>query len=691
MVIVLRVWFFGVMLILLASCSTGTAIDYKAEGGVLDLRGWNQSEEKIVSLDGEWEFYWKSLDGPGQDKDASSYLHTPGSWQLENEELPHHGYATYRLKVLLPDNQGVYGLYVPSMYSAYQMWVDNEMLASSGQVGTSRADMAPRHLPKTVYFESGDTEVDIWIHVSDFYQRKTGWTEPIQLGSSAVIQAKRDQNVTTEMIFIVSLGAMALYHFGLFAMRPQHRTALYFGGTCAAIMVRTLLLGEVLLMHFLPWLNWEFSLKLEYWSPSVAVLCFILYIDSQFKGEMRNRSKRLLIGALMAFNVFVLLTPARIFTEMMIVLQALCTFGLFYLIIILWKAFYHKKCGAGLHVAAMSFLFVFVIMDILYYNEIIATGETVSIGLFAYLIAQSFYLSREYTNALRQSEALSAHLQKVNQTLEEQVEVRTGKLVKANESLRKANDQLFNMHKARRELMTNISHELNTPLTSIQGYIKAMIDRVVEPGNPKYLELVYNKTVFLDKLIEDLRELSKLDAKTITYQLERTDIAEFMSRLSASYYPEMEKAGIAMRFVNSLSNDADKTYMVELDHIRMEQVISNLLYNAEKFTLPGGRVELELTFDRENHNVCIFVHDTGAGIKKQDLPYVFHRFYKGTVNTHPEEGGGLGLAICKEIVAGHGGHMGVESIEGEGSSFCFTLPVQEIVPSSDSKAQMMEK
>ncbi|WP_158737198.1 cell wall metabolism sensor histidine kinase WalK [Alteribacillus sp. YIM 98480] len=682
-----------IVLLSTAACSTQTTTDVhqEAKQGSLDLRNWDMETKETVHLDGEWLFQWNEFQDPENDYFVKpEYINTPGSWhnKMEEDQLPHRGYATYRLRVLLPDNDNVLGLYIPSISTAYKMWVDGELLASNGKVGTNHSEMEPRHYPQIVYFQAESSEMDIVIHVSDFHQRKAGWANAFQLGSPEAIQQLREQKVAKEIIFVVSLAVMALYHFGLYLLRPQDRSALYFGGICAAVAVRTLLLGEVLLIRFAPWINWEFSLKLEYWGASFGMIFLILFIQSQYKKEMQKGIRNLLLGALTGFSIFILFTPARIFTEAMVLLQLLASLGIAYLIYVLFKALIRKRKGAVLHAVAMSVLFVFVINDILYYNQIVSTGETVSLGLFIYLFAQSFHLSSVFTDALTQSEKLSSRLKNINQTLEEKVHERTKKLVKANNDLKEANARLSKMHKTRRELMSNISHELNTPLTSIQGYVKAMLDNIVDRSNPKYLHLVYNKTIFLGKIIEDLRELAKLESGTISYQFEKTYIVSFIQNLASTYQSEIEKTGLQMIFINNLPGK-ERDFLVSIDQIRIEQVFTNLLFNAKKFTPSDGQIIIELALinDDKGNEAGVFIHDTGTGINKDDLPYVFHRFYRGGVMENRKgEGVGLGLAISKEIIRGHGGTIGVNSEERQGSTFYFTFSL--ISDPSSSLVQM---
>ncbi|RSL34794.1 hypothetical protein D7Z54_02850 [Salibacterium salarium] len=652
----------------------------QAEQGVLNLQGTTMQQDDTYILDGEWEFYWERLMEPSEldDIQPNVFLNTPGNWYDDNGQFSNHGYATYRLKILLPDEQDekVLGMHIPDMNTAYTIWANGKELASNGEVGTSQSEMQPKHHPNVIYFKT-DKALNLVVQVSDFHQRKSGWSDSIHIGHPEAIQNMRDANVAMEVFFVASLLMMGLYHIGIFILRPKDKSTLYFGGVCLAISMRTLLLGEVLLVRFIPSINWELSLKLEYLGSCLGMIFFLLFIYTQYREDMNNRVRNILLLFFVGFAAFILITPARIYTEAMVVLQFFSGSALVYLIFVLIKALRKKRRGALLHITAMIILLFFVLNDILYYNHVLNTGETVSLGLLTYLFAQSFILSNVFTRALNQSEQLSKRLEIVNQTLEVKVEQRTQKLSETNRELEQANKRLENMYKSRQEMMSNISHELGTPLTSIQGYIKGMMDGVVDRNHPKYLQLVYNKTLFLRQIIQDLRELARLESDKMKYRFVRESIGTFVQSLAAGYRHEIERKDIRFYFDNQLDSDE---VMVSLDHIRMEQVITNLLFNARKFTPSGGRIKMVLsTIIQENESmVKIAVHDTGNGIQKDELPKVFDRFYKGKSNENrSKEGVGLGLAICAEIVRAHGGKMGADSQEAEGSTFYFTLPILE--------------
>jgi signal transduction histidine kinase len=222
-------------------------------------------------------------------------------------------------------------------------------------------------------------------------------------------------------------------------------------------------------------------------------------------------------------------------------------------------------------------------------------------------------------------------------------------------------------------------------MTSIQGYLQAMIDGVVKMGDPKYIRMILEKTRIVNRLTRELLDLSKLEAQQVVFSFKPVGEAEFI-HLFTDYEAEVQAQGL--RFVvNPVENMPDnRTFSVQADKFRIGQVIGNMVSNALKFTPPGGSLAVTMemsvsgTGAGNSGTLKVRLTDTGAGIDEQSLPFLFDRFYKGTGKAKEGmEGSGLGLAIAKEIILQHGGTIGVDSIQDEGSAFYFTLPA-ELLP-----------
>jgi signal transduction histidine kinase len=206
----------------------------------------------------------------------------------------------------------------------------------------------------------------------------------------------------------------------------------------------------------------------------------------------------------------------------------------------------------------------------------------------------------------------------------------------------------------RKMLIGSISHDLKTPVTSIKGYVEGILDGVA--GSPekieKYLKTISLKAEQVDRLIDDLVLFSKLDLKQISFQMERTNIGEYLGRCLAENKPEPEREGITFRFTNELRHER----FVLFDQEQMKRVIMNIIGNSKKY-LHQGQGEIHILLRETKTSVIMEFRDNGCGIGEKDLPHVFERFYRADHARTGIKGSGLGLAISKQIVEGNNGRI----------------------------------
>jgi len=222
----------------------------------------------------------------------------------------------------------------------------------------------------------------------------------------------------------------------------------------------------------------------------------------------------------------------------------------------------------------------------------------------------------------------------------------------------------------RRDLIGNISHDLRSPLASIQGYLETMVlkdPQLSAEERRAYLRVSLRNTAHLQRLVEELLELAKLDARQVQLRTEPLQIAELAQDVALKLAPEAQGAGISL----TVEPGGDLP-LVTGDVGMIERVLTNLIENALRFTPAGGAVRAIL--DGEPQAVRVTVADTGSGIAPEDLPHVFERFYRADKSRDRTSGGaGLGLAIARQIVELHGSSLEVQSRPGEGARFSFVL------------------
>lgn len=230
-----------------------------------------------------------------------------------------------------------------------------------------------------------------------------------------------------------------------------------------------------------------------------------------------------------------------------------------------------------------------------------------------------------------------------------------------------------NLDQMKKDFIANVSHELRTPISLLQGYTESIVDGIVtEPEEIRdSLSIVLDETKRLNRLVNELLNVARMDAEGLTVNKEVQPIKPLLSKIQMKYRQQAHDLEIDM---NLLPN-VDETPW-EYDADRIDQVLTNLIDNATRYTKPGDKISI-MTSEDDNYQI-LYVKDTGSGIAPEHLDLVFDRFYKVEASrTRGKQGTGLGLFICKMIIEEHGGNISVESTLGKGTTFIIKLPKPE--------------
>jgi signal transduction histidine kinase len=224
----------------------------------------------------------------------------------------------------------------------------------------------------------------------------------------------------------------------------------------------------------------------------------------------------------------------------------------------------------------------------------------------------------------------------------------------------------------RRELVANVSHDLRTPLTSLQGYLETLLlkeGQLSAQEQRSYLEIATRQSERLGKLVGELFELAKLDAQVTALNVEPFALAELVQDVAQRFQLAAQQQGVELRVEHP-----PQLPFVHADIGLIERVLANFIENALRYTPTGGRITLTLTPGVDT--VKLGITDTGCGIPPEDLPHIFERFYRVEKTRQEHNGGaGLGLAIAKRILDLHGSTIAVHSVSNHGTVFSFELGI----------------
>jgi len=665
-------------LLLLLSCNNSESKRPIARGGLLDLREWDFSQNGPIDLNGEWEFYWEKFVRPGEiEKKRLEHLAAivPSRWNEitdSGKKLGSEGYATYRLRILLPATAHGLAIHADGAQTSYRVFWNGKEIASQGVVSASPEDARPRYGAVTVGIDSAPvSELIVW--ASNYHHRNGGLIAPVSLGLSTDLIRARNYARLRDAFLIGTLLIMALYHFSLYLGRRKDTSGLWFAFLCLSMVVRLTVTGERLIVQEFPDWPWELFLKLEYLSFYLSVLVGVLFMGAVLPLEIGKYAKRATIAVCLPACAIVLVTYARFYTQTIVPFQIFTLGAGIYGTAAMVRAIYRGRPGARLMLAGWIFFFLTIAYDIITNLVWKRLGNTTPIGLFFFVFSQASVLSGLIAMAFANSEELSENLEKKVEERTSELELARaeadsarleveGLLVVAED----ARAKLAEADRAKTSFFQNISHELRTPLTLIAGPVDSARRRG-ESLDEAAMNMVAANARRMQRLVNQLLDLQKITAGKMEVDRVAMDIGSFLRAACESFAPFAETRGIRIK-----DEIATPLPGIFADVDKIDKCIYNYVSNALKFTAVGGTITLRATSD--GGRIRVAVEDTGTGIPADKISGLFTRFgHSESSLTREQEGTGLGLSLVKELIELHGGSVGVESKVGLGSIFWFEI------------------
>ena len=674
-------------LLLFPACSNDSSEDNPptAIKGVLNLMGWDLDKDGPVNLVGEWEFYWKkhlvSKDFRNGDMPVrTGFIKMPGYWNgyvVDGKALSGDGYATYRLNIVTNEQTGNFAIKLRDISAAFNLYVNEKKLCSTGIAGKSFETTAPGSLPKVLDLISEGNRIEIILQISNFHHRLGGPWEVIRFGRAKDVWEVREKSLAFDLILFGCILIMGFYHLGLFALRRNERSTLYFGLFCFIIALRLLITGERYLLYFFPGIGWELMYKLEYLSFYLAVPVFVMFVHSLFFHEFSKLILRTIQFVGIIFSIIVMVTPTRIFSHTVQFYQiftiASCVYGIFVLCLSSFK----KREGAIIVLLGSLILFLTVINDVLYSTTTIHTGYFAPFGLFIFIYAQAFILSLRFSKSFNLIELQRKELQETNISYQHEMAERR----QVEETLRESEEKLFRSKKMESLglLAGGVAHDLNNVLSGIVSYPELILMDLPENSklrNP--IETMQDAGNRATAIVQDLLTVARGAAIT-KEPLNLNDIIR--DYLNSPEFKKLEQfypsVAIKTNFDTNLLNIGGSDV-----HIR--KVVMNLMSNAIEAIEGSGNVTISTEnryverplrgYDDVNigEYIVLAVSDDGTGISSDDLKRIFEPFY--TKKIMGRSGTGLGLAVVWNVVQDHKGYIDLKTDE-HGTTFELYLPI----------------
>lgn len=479
-------------IILLSSCSDVPRKPIEAKNGAIDLSTWLFEADGSAPLGGEWELYWqnylKSADFEQEKK--KTIVRVPDSWT--NYGLPAAGYATYRLKVKVPQkyvNTTLLAVKTPFIATTYAFFIQDKLVSQVRKMGTSAQTTQGQYDPEVYFFMPRQNTIEFVFHVANYDDRLGGLTHPPILGQANQIRIAYESSLIVSFLLIGIIFVIGCYHVSLYLFRKREKSSLYFALFCFLVSLRSLVTDDYYLTELFPQSDFEVGNKISYLTFYIALPVFVAFINSLYEKFSMYVVKTVACICLV-FSSIVLLTDGFFYSQLLVYYQLVAFLTILYSIYFIFYILIKRKEDSLLFASGALAIFLATINDILVSNLVFGIKNLIPAGLLIFILSQTLIVSRKFSRTYRRVEDLSAKLKANNQALELAVGQRTVELKEANEELSQ------NLE----ELNTNLDI-INEQKLQIQGQYKSITSSITYAKNIQN-NILPAKT-FLNELFPD--------------------------------------------------------------------------------------------------------------------------------------------------------------------------------------------
>ncbi|MEH7383633.1 HD domain-containing phosphohydrolase [Bacillus sp. JJ1533] len=370
-----------------------------------------QPNDEIVKLAGNWTFYPHYLLSPGDLHSVKNLpkekITVPGYWDERK------GYGTYQLNVHFPLNAigQTKAIYIPQVFSAYKLWINEDLVLENGKVGKTKQGMKPKGIPKVIYFTVSQQNLTFLLQVSNFHFHHAGIMGPVYLGNPSLIEEITKRDTFIEWFSIGVFLIISVNQLNLFVNRRKDRVPLYFGLFCLMYGLRILVIGQTSIFHFFPNLSWNLVVKCNFIAIFSCVALFIKYFSLRFQHDQKKTPVTFVIVLSLICIGFIIVTEPYVFTNLVYILYFLLLITFSYFIYLVIKGIKMKQIGAFVIAFTLFILIGTVINDLMYDAQMINTTILSPLGIIAFIGAQSFLISKRFATSFSKIEMLSHELE----------------------------------------------------------------------------------------------------------------------------------------------------------------------------------------------------------------------------------------------------------------------------------------
>jgi signal transduction histidine kinase len=634
-------------LFFIAVKSFGSSLAYN---GMMDLRNWDFESNGSLLLKGKWEFYWNKYlitDHLLFKTNDCDFITLPSAWNnfhlSSSNIIKSAGFATFRLKILLPRNEEEYSFKFFSDGSSYRIYCQTNnslpmLIGSSGIIGHNQKETVPQINPSICHFKAADSVV-IFIEFCNFYRSVGGIPVGIEFNKNALMQKNVETHMQLDFFVFGCLVMIALYFFIFFLLYPKEKTPLWLG--IFSILITIYMYFQLQYFRSFPisYLVYQIIIKLTYLSVYLTVPIFNFFINSLFPDYRKKIVSKIITIVGLFLSAIVILTDPMIFARTFLVFQLYVCFSSLVLIIYLFlTGFIKKTLIAKIAFFGFFMFFFFILSDMLSSYNIIPRVFYIHYGFLLFIFSQGIIVSLQNYN-------IRKDLTLLTNSLELKVQQRTKELELVNEQ--------------KTAFFINLAHESKTPLTIIRNSLEEYIRKTEVTQELK--EIKYNIDLLLRNMVNFL-DSEKLQKGQVFYNHDEVFcFSEFLSKKMPLFEASVKKRKI------HLTCSISPGFYIQADSLAIDRIVNNLMDNAIKYNKDEGSIEVVL--EAEGDQLVFTVRDSGEGITKENLQAIFNPYYQISRKKRNIQGIGMGLFIVSEILKSLDGEIVVDSQEGKGSVF----------------------
>ncbi|MBN1646499.1 MAG: response regulator [Spirochaetales bacterium] len=634
--------------------------------GFIDLSGADFYSGQLFPLNGDWMYYPEQFVSLTNEKGILRAV--PGA-------LPRRfTWGTYRLVISLPEYPGSLALFSWSPESSCRILVDGKPVAHAGIPSSSRSGSVPDFKPEIIPLQPENRTIELVVQISNFYIDIGGIRKSFYIGSYGAVSEYYLQGLVEQTAISGALLIIALYHIAFFLIRRKEQSSLLLGLFSLLICLRPFIYDIFPLQNLCSWATWQFRYHAGMLSFYLAVPLFIYYMKYIFHTRFPKYFAPSSAILAAVFTLAEAVLPVHISTQFLVAYQiaAIVQAGLALFVVI--RSLHDRRTFAMIFLAGLLFMLVTVFHDILVSAQIISGRHLVPYGLSGFILMQAILLSIRFSRGFNQLEKMtdmqSLLLEKQKETeieLERRVHERTEALLEArNEALRAS--------RAKSEFLTNMSHEMRTPLNGIIGFSELLVENPGKEQTSTYASLIASESDKLLWLINQLLDLARVESGKTELKPRPINLAAFIYHTCSPF--RMLAGSKGLEFNLEVEDSVPDSLLIDAE--LLGQVLINLIGNAVKFTHSGSIHVFAGCRNSGDDSVLIdfSISDTGIGIPEEMQTRIFDAFTQVESGMQREyQGSGLGTAIARQLVSIMNGKIRLESKIGKGSCFSFTLPL----------------